>query len=760
MYQLPSKRSEEEKKQPEPLLKEQVRAEIAGEASRLAQSQEVRGQLGAQHDQSAPASPEGSQVQMYLSPAALQAKELRSAGYASQVQQRAQEGVSGGGGPLPYRERIEQAFGGASLEGVQAFTGGGAQQACQTIGAKAYTTGERIAFSGTPDLHTTAHEAAHVMQQRVGVALPQGIGTEGDSYERQADAAANAVAQGRSAAHILTPAGQQAAQTGPVQAENEDQDPLAGLPALSKSQLAAAKYYNESKYPPEGIQQVNAFLKASNPSSNKVDDEFCRRLAGFQQSFEKATGKLTCKTLQAIVDTGLDFNMIRQSQLPKAREKNLLLPLPLFYRIEEALGLPKDGRVTDRFIHKVGVFQRIDTPYVADGWISANGSTVKCLVQKRGLSLEGLGKGQYADYRAMLSDGVFDLTIGAGYDENGLDAGGWTWDGTHIYPGEVKQLESGVLGLGFKAVSQAELQKTVNDAGIKRNIYPGMKYFIKKDHFEYAGRKVHATLTYIPSRQGSGKARAGAFMRGLQESDAAIYFGHGRYQTGPDFDQNFTIQLQNNTGGWDSFPDYSDVNDKFKEQLNPNKRNTPAAKDFRDKYGPFTGSTPLAMLQNLKSAGRFKLITSNDGNLVINPRQNASGEFGLWLISQALNDAQKGAEKELISPKNIKPDRYRLWVFSGCNTVGYVNGIRKYAKATGGEAFTTDNLDLLVTKDETWVVLGAEHALSFLAGMMGMESVAQIQKRFEADKDALDPHKLKEKKGILAGQGFGGNPTL
>jgi Domain of unknown function (DUF4157) len=52
------------------------------------------------------------------------------------------------------------------------------------MGATAYATGDRIAFAGAPDLHTTAHEAAHVVQQRAGVSLPGGVGQAGDAYER------------------------------------------------------------------------------------------------------------------------------------------------------------------------------------------------------------------------------------------------------------------------------------------------------------------------------------------------------------------------------------------------------------------------------------------------------------------------------------------------------------------------------------------------------------------------------------------------
>ena len=71
------------------------------------------------------------------------------------------------------------------------------------MGAAAFTTGDHVAFAGPPSLHTAAHEAAHVIQQRAGVHLTGGVGEPGDRYERHADAVADLVVRGRSAAGLL-----------------------------------------------------------------------------------------------------------------------------------------------------------------------------------------------------------------------------------------------------------------------------------------------------------------------------------------------------------------------------------------------------------------------------------------------------------------------------------------------------------------------------------------------------------------------------
>src|SRR5678815_137410 len=86
---------------------------------------------------------------------------------------------------------------------IRDSTGAEAQAANQAIGAEAYATGNQVAFGTTPSLHTAAHEAAHVVQQRAGVHLKGGVGEAGDPYERHADAVADRVVAGQSATELL-----------------------------------------------------------------------------------------------------------------------------------------------------------------------------------------------------------------------------------------------------------------------------------------------------------------------------------------------------------------------------------------------------------------------------------------------------------------------------------------------------------------------------------------------------------------------------
>jgi hypothetical protein len=115
----------------------------------------------------------------------------------------AERGLGGASGSLPHLEAIQRSFGRHDVSEVHASVGGSAAEACDELDAEAYASGRGVAFQASPDLHTAAHEAAHVVQQRAGVHLKGGVGKEGDVYERHADAVADQVARGQSAEALL-----------------------------------------------------------------------------------------------------------------------------------------------------------------------------------------------------------------------------------------------------------------------------------------------------------------------------------------------------------------------------------------------------------------------------------------------------------------------------------------------------------------------------------------------------------------------------
>ncbi|MBC7974201.1 MAG: DUF4157 domain-containing protein, partial [Myxococcales bacterium] len=115
---------------------------------------------------------------------------------AGSVRGAATQGVATPSGPLPHGDTIQRAFGHHDISSVQAHTGPEAAASAGAMGAEAYACGDHVVLGRGTDLHTVAHEAAHVVQQRGGVQLKGGVGAVGDAYERHADAVADAVVAG------------------------------------------------------------------------------------------------------------------------------------------------------------------------------------------------------------------------------------------------------------------------------------------------------------------------------------------------------------------------------------------------------------------------------------------------------------------------------------------------------------------------------------------------------------------------------------
>ena len=115
----------------------------------------------------------------------------------------ADAGTRGAGGSLPHHDAIQSSFGKHDVSSVKSFVGGPAAQAADVMGASAFASGNAVGFHSAPSLHTAAHEAAHVVQQRSGVHLKGGVGEAGDPHEQHADQVADAVVAGHSAEPLL-----------------------------------------------------------------------------------------------------------------------------------------------------------------------------------------------------------------------------------------------------------------------------------------------------------------------------------------------------------------------------------------------------------------------------------------------------------------------------------------------------------------------------------------------------------------------------
>lgn len=224
------------------------------------------------------------------------------------VHAAAARGVAGVGGALPHHGRIQAAFGAHDVSHVQAHVGGEAAKASAEMGAQAYATGDHVAFGAAPDLHTAAHEAAHIVQQRGGVSLSGGVGQAGDAHERHADQVADAVVAGRSAEGMLDRYNGVGGGSGAVQR-------LGGVKYMQwKSSVAVPKVSEfKQKYPQ---------LKLD---ADGVLEEMARVNQG-----ETSGGELT-----EVLEQKLQALLSPKNDAPQKRS-------------EAPMGLPKDGPVFDQ----------------------------------------------------------------------------------------------------------------------------------------------------------------------------------------------------------------------------------------------------------------------------------------------------------------------------------------------------------------------------------------------------------------------------
>jgi hypothetical protein len=135
--------------------------------------------------------------------------------------------LSGSAQQLPHFNAIQRSFGRHRIDRVQAFVGGSAGAASAALGARAYSSGDRVAFAEWPDLRAAAHEAAHVVQQHSTRGSHDGIGRRNDPHERHADRVAAAVASGRSSEALLGPHGRARSIRTPQVQFQEERDPNA-----------------------------------------------------------------------------------------------------------------------------------------------------------------------------------------------------------------------------------------------------------------------------------------------------------------------------------------------------------------------------------------------------------------------------------------------------------------------------------------------------------------------------------------------------
>jgi hypothetical protein len=272
---------------------------------------------------------------------------------AEGVHTAAARGVQGSGGTLPHAAQIQHSFGSHDVSNVQAHVGGAAQTAAASIGAEAYATGSDVAFASEPSLHTAAHEAAHVVQQRGGsVQLKDGVGQAGDSYEQHADAVADLVVQGKSAESLLN-------------TYADSQEGSASGDVQQKSAVQRVVGHTTGA-------QVDTYLKASPFIADYVAQKFANGI--------KADGHVHIHTPAAFITAWIAYAMVRTNPDTAAifteAEARAWEPNVNAYQEGTEIHIHQDRGEAGTAIHE-SIHLFADTSYMATLGFNANEGTTE-----------------------------------------------------------------------------------------------------------------------------------------------------------------------------------------------------------------------------------------------------------------------------------------------------------------------------------------------------------------------------------------------
>jgi hypothetical protein len=239
---------------------------------------QARGELDDDGDAQAGA-PEGSDDAQHED-TPIQRETTRNAGHDRVMAgPTALAGLRGTAERLPHLDLVQRSFGHHDVSGIRAHTGGPAAEAAGALGATAYAAGDQVAFAGPPTLHTAAHEAAHVIQQRAGAATVHNAGHAGDRFEQHADRVADLVVTGQSAEAALD----EMAATGGGSAS----EPVQHEGGLPEPPFSDEKLQSLTK---EQLQELHDKYHRSNPAeANKVKK--WQKSMGFRGSSLKKGGK-------------------------------------------------------------------------------------------------------------------------------------------------------------------------------------------------------------------------------------------------------------------------------------------------------------------------------------------------------------------------------------------------------------------------------------------------------------------------------------
>jgi hypothetical protein len=320
----------------------------------------------------------------------------------------------------------------------------------------------------------------------------------------------------------------------------------------------------------------------------------------------------------------------------------------------------------------------------ANGTVDAAAWTM--LEQQPTSSSDAAQHGRGPEYDRMLDDGLLDVTLAIGFDED------------RVLVHEAQEVRRGLAEVRSFTEDEAAAEQLRTDAG--RPHTPGGRNYVKRDYNTSHGQPVHAAVRLVePSDESQGTGQSGAASR-----DAAR-----RHERERPVLLRRTRPLRDGPGLRPQLPLRRPLGRVSEPAAGPQRRRgDPGHGRLRRGHRDPHGGT----LRAARGPGRGR-VRPAPGRQRDDQRRPAEPRPRTRRLLHAAR--QRG----------ITESRYRLWMFNGCSTRDYVRSVRR------NPLLGSRDLDMVVTDPATYLTSYAEGILSFLDGVMATESASALDQRME-----------------------------
>ncbi len=290
------------------------------------------------------------------------------------------------------------------------------------------------------------------------------------------------------------------------------------------------------------------------------------------------------------------------------------------------------------------------------------------------------------NYDKLFSDKLAEFGLFVGYDE-GI-GGHWHQD--------VAYARSELQAMGFKQ-DPSGASKAYEEAGKTSPDGPG-EMWVHDAFTTYLGKNIKGVFRLVHSDMEGNIGEE--YKDSLMQGEVTMYSGHGRYGSGPDFDRNYSIEVEGQRMSYDQCKHY-------------------VVQKTGKKHPP--ESEKAAMLKKLAAQGIIKVTGSNTGNAVMNDKdvQNTFGSALMFLALENGTDGKNSRKRTTADYKEKATDNYKVWMFDGCSTSNYMGSIRR----------DVGKKDVAVMGTGTSITMCT--SMELVKGMMSQLTGAQIAKNMD-----------------------------